>query len=106
MAERFLQLDITKMLGTTLFLCVDDEDPTYEAYFKAESQDRLREFSKLCKWLPIAKAVEETIHDSDWGYSWNPKDEDFEVQSLQEVDKDEATMYSVFDVNSSKMYED
>jgi len=43
MAERFLQLDITKMLGTTLFLCVD---------------------------------------------------------------KDEATMYAVFDVNSSKMYED
>jgi len=82
MAERFLQLDITKVLSTSLFLCVDDEDPSYEAYFKAEGTDRLREFSKLCKELPIAKAVEETIHDIDWEDTWNPKNEDFEVQSL------------------------
>lgn len=109
MADRFLEVDITKVLGSTLYLKVDDEDPRFSALLESGETEleKLRSgvslLNQVRKSAGIANAVKETIQSTDWEDAWNPTDSDFDVEGVKEVAADEALMYAVFDVKTGKI---
>lgn len=105
MTKKYLEVDITKTLTTTLYVCVDDEDPRFNGFFNKQGLDKISAFNQVAKNLPIAKAVSETVYDSDWEFAWNPNDSNYDVTGIDEVDQEEAETYIVFDVESSKIKE-
>jgi len=101
--KKYLEIDVTKTLVTTLYFSVDDEDPRFANYFKKQGLDKLNEFNQVVRNIPISKAVSETIDSSDWEFQWNPSDEDYDVIGISEVEQEEAEMYTVFDVETNKI---
>lgn len=88
MAKKYLEIDVTKTLSTTLYVCVEDDG---------------RDLNQMLQDIPIAKAISETIHDSDWDFEWNPEDSDYGIMSISEVKAEEAELYTVFDVETQKI---
>lgn len=90
--ERYLEIDVTKMVSSILFVKVDDQDERYKKFFSSDKGEQLIGFSNIRHKLPLVEAVKKTIDDSEW-------DEyplELEVQAVKEVSKEEAEKYVVF----------
>lgn len=97
MAERFLEIEISQAVFTTVYLAVDDEDERFKGLFNAEGKPTWKGLSQIKDEIKVAAAV--TTDRSDWERDTG----ETEVHSLKCVQKAEATIYSVWDARAGKI---
>lgn len=92
MAEKFFKIDITKKLTTSVYLAIDDDRINIDSI----EQD----ISKICD---ISQVVKETTDVSSWEFPWNPQNHHYKINKIEEIEKDEAELYCVFNLKENKI---
>ena len=93
MAKKYLKVEVTKILGTDLYIEVDDKDERFKDIFtQIEMRPRMLAFGKATKAIEpfLNKAVKDTVDSSDW------QDSGYEIECVSTCEEEEATQYACF----------
>lgn len=101
MAERFLQLDVSKLMFSLVYLKIDDKDPRFSGLFSANGELAMRAFYFDELRDVVKEAVFQTLEPEEWEEQKRPE---FEVECCSEVDQKDAERFKVFDTIENKAY--
>lgn len=99
MAQRFIEVKISRHVFTTVNILIDDEDKKYEGLFDGNGKLSARSFSLLQEEAHAAadKVAEE--------YDWETDTSETDIDSAKEVTKEEATLFGVWDAKNKRKFE-
>lgn len=97
MAKRFLEVEVSRNIFTTVNIVVDDEDPKYQGMFSGEANRR--GFS--CLKEAAHKAASEVVG----GLDWETEDSSTEIHGYHEVEESLALEFPNWDAIKNEVYE-
>jgi hypothetical protein len=99
MAQRFLEIEISRHIFTTVNIVVDDEDEKYKDVFNAENKISHKAFHLLQD--AAHQAADKIVSE----YDWETDKSETEVDGMKEVPKGEAVLFECWDAKNNRKLE-
>lgn len=96
MAQRFLEIQISRYIYTSVTVAIDDEDPKYAGLFDENSKVTNQGWSSLKN--AAHKAADKIVAEDDWETDRS----ETEIDGYHEVSEAEAKQFSVWDEKNSR----
>jgi hypothetical protein len=99
MAQRFLEIDISRSIFTSVNVVIDDEDPKYAGLFDASG--KVSNFGWSALKDVAHKAADKIVSE----YDWETDKSETEIDGYKEVSEEEAKLFSVWDEKNNRKLE-
>lgn len=97
MAQRFLEVEVSRHIFTTVNIVVDDEDEKFKEAFNGG-------VLSYQAFRVLQKAAHEAADKIAPEYDWETDKTETEIDGLKEVSKEEAAMFQVWDAQNNRKF--
>jgi len=96
MAQRFLEIEISRSIFTSVNVAIDDADPKYAGLFSENGTLSHKAFHLL---KDVAHKAADKVASE---YDWETDKSETEIDGLQEVSAEEASHFKVWDEKNDR----
>lgn len=100
MAQRFLEVDVSRTVTTTITIAVDDEDERFRALFDADGKLTGRGWHGWHDLKVVAQSAPKMVSHDLWDIEG-----EVDVLGMKAVTKEEAMQYEVWDAQTNRVLE-
>lgn len=98
MAQRFLEVEVSRHIFTTVNIVVDDEDERFKEAFGQDGKISHKAFHLL------QKAAHEAADKIAPEYDWETDKTETDIDGVKEISKGEAAMFQVWDAQNNRKF--
>lgn len=104
MAQRFLEIEVSRSVYTSVTVAIDDEDPKYAGLFDENNKTNKGWSSSHVGWLSLKDVAHKAADKVVAEYDWETDKSETEIDGFQEVSESEARQFNIWDEkNNQKM---